>query len=334
MTASPHILVTGASGFIGRRLLAQLRTHGMTVSALGRNACAMEGVDDIRLEQPSANGISQALAGKHFDAVLHLAAAGTRPEQRDADILMQINSLLPPAMVAAAAQCGARAMVMSGSSAEYRAALAPIRLHEDMPLCTDKLYGASKAAGTLLASARAAMLTLPLAVLRLFNVYGPGEAPHRLLPSLFSRLSNGETVALSAGKQIRDFVHVDDVCTALLNTLEALLTQSMCAGIYNVASGQANSVADFARTTCAVLGCSPALLQFGVLPPRADDLPFVVGDSSRLFAACGWRPRYTMASGIAAALNEVKLKSARTTDMGRQTRIEPPAGTDKTVEDK
>jgi nucleoside-diphosphate-sugar epimerase len=298
------LLVTGATGFIGRRLVSHLCARGETVHVLGRRPCNIDGVQDILVSRFEPDIIRAALANQSFDAVMHLAAAGIKPDERDAGTLMQINSLLPGVMVEIAARCGARAVIVTGSSSEYKAPRAGQALTEDAPLCDDKLYGASKAAGALLALAQGASLALPVAVLRLFNVYGPGEAAHRLLPSLVQRLLRGEPVPLSIGNQQRDFLHVDDACGAMLAALDAMLARTMAGGAYNVATGQANSVADFARAVGSALHADSALLQFGALSLRADDLPFVVGDPQRLEAACGWRSRLTMAAGIQAAVAE------------------------------
>lgn len=299
---SLRVLVTGASGFIGRRLATRLLARGDRVTALGRTACAIEGADEILLPSLDATAIVPALQGRAWDAVIHLAAAGVKPGDRDEQTLVQMNALLPAALVSAAPGFGARAVVVAGSSAEYQPA--PHPLAEDAPLCADKLYGATKAAGTLLALARGAAQGIPVASLRLFNVYGPGEAPHRLLPSLASRLLRQEVVPLSPGTQLRDFVHVDDACDALVAAMDALVARHMDSGVYNVATGQPHSVADFARAAANALQADPALLQFGALPLRPDDAPCVVGDPARLAAACGWRARYDMHAGVAHALAE------------------------------
>lgn len=243
--------------------------------------------------------------------MIHLAAAGVSPTDRDSSTIFRVNASLAPQIVSIAAKLGARAVVLAGSSAEYRSPQQFVPLDEDAPLETGKLYGASKAAGGILALANGAAEGLPVGVLRLFNVYGPGEGPHRLLPSLVRDLVASRQVKLSAGTQIRDFVHIDDVCGGLIAALTALADKKMPAGAYNLATGTGRSVGDFARTVARAVNADPALLQFGALPFRPDDLPYVVGSPAKLREACGWHAGTSLEHGIVLALAELTQSQSR-----------------------
>lgn len=143
-------------------------------------------------------------------------------------------------------------------------------------------------------------------VLRLFNVFGPGEQPYRLFPSLVERLGRGETVPLSVAPRCAILSTLSDVCLAMLMTLHAMQGDDGLQGVFNVASGVAVSVADFAHTVARVLRVSDALAAFsGALPLRPGDLPFVVGDPSRLMATSGWHPLVAR-SGMAYAHGRVR----------------------------
>lgn len=300
------VLLTGGAGFIGSNLACRLIMAGHKVVALGRRACAVEGVLSIEAERLDAASLRAAMAGQHFDAVFHLAAAGVHPSDRDGDELIRVNAMLPAELVALASASGVAAVVLMGSSAEY-ARQSAATLNEDAVLETQKIYGASKAAGGLLALATAAERRLPVAVLRAFNVYGPGEADHRLLPSLAAKLQRGESVDLSAGTQVRDFLYVDDACDGLLAVAVALREKGMHSGAYNLSTGTGFSVRDFARTVARRMSANEDLLRFGALPLRPDDLPVVVGDPMRLNSATGWRANYSLDQGVEAALHRLAL---------------------------
>lgn len=279
---------------------------GVHVTNAGRHPCKIPGVSNLLVPALTIEHLGAVLpARSHFDGMIHLAAAGVNPGDRDRHAIFDVNATLAPQIVSLAAALGVKAVVMVGSSAEYSAAREAQPLTEDAPLETQKIYGASKAAGGILALASGAGEALPVGVLRLFNVFGPGEAAHRLLPALARSLANEQPVRLSPGTQIRDFVHVDDVCAGLIAALRALSDGRMVSGAYNLATGNGVAVGEFARTVAASMNADPALLQFGALPFRPDDLHYVVGNPSRLRAACGWSPRISLVAGIANTLAEL-----------------------------
>ncbi|GAB2921219.1 NAD-dependent epimerase/dehydratase family protein [Paraburkholderia jirisanensis] len=299
-----RLVLTGASGFVGTRLAQLLVSENVEVMHIGRSACAVPGVGNVVVPSLTPEALAAHLPSG-FDGLIHLAAAGVKPTDRDVSTIVNINSMLAPQLVCLAAQRDIRSVVAVGSSAEYSAIGAKTPIDENSPLETQKLYGASKAAGGILALATGAACDLPVAVVRLFNVYGPGEASHRLLPSLAAGLRKNQPVKLSAGTQIRDFVYVDDACNGLIAVLNALVSKRLPSGAYNLATATGHTVADFAQQACKALDAPSELLQLGALPMRPDDLPYVVGNSGKLKDACGWRADTSLEEGIKRALAEM-----------------------------
>ncbi|NID04172.1 NAD(P)-dependent oxidoreductase [Luteibacter jiangsuensis] len=300
-----RILLTGGSGFIGSRFLSHLAAANIDVVSIGRgarsNSCATT-TDHRVVSRLTADEVKQAVGETPIDAVVHLAAAGVNPWDRDVGNLRMINGLLPSELVELAHAWGARGFIMSGSNSEY-ARFDGDRIEESAPLEATKLYGATKAAGGLMALATGTALGLPSANLRLFNVYGPGEAPHRLLPSLSKALLRGEDAPLSQGQQVRDFIHVDDACSALMASLSGVMNGTLPTGHYNVCTGEGTSVRNFALAVADALNAAPSLLRFGMIPMRPDDQARVVGDPSAFKSHTGWRPRLSLAEGIAETLS-------------------------------
>mgnify|MGYP001765307769 CR=1 FL=1 len=301
MTGAP-VLVTGGTGFIGGHLVDRLLAEGCAVTLLARPGAAIPARWQQRVEVLRLTGMDYAamidlVGSRRFSVIYHLAAAGVLPQDRNIETLLAVNTLWPVALVRLAAATGAR-LVVTGSSAEYAPASDGTLLVETAPLETERLYGATKAAGGLATLAAAHSLGVPVAYLRLFNVYGPGEAAHRLLPSLVSQLARETPVALSDGLQIRDFIHVGDVVEALWQAG----TGEARTAAFNISTGTGHSVRDFACAVARALGRPESLLRFGALPRRPDDLAWLVGDNARARASLSFQPRFDFASGIDCAI--------------------------------
>jgi len=246
--------------------------------------------------------LRRSLAGYDFSAVINLAAYGVAPSNRAEYEMRLINCELPQVLVSIANDRGAIA-VMAGSCAEYAATSSTSKITETAPLEQSKLYGASKAAGGIAALAQAASVGVPMRYLRLFNIYGPGEPAHRLLPSLIAAAATGGTVPLSFGTQIRDWVYVGDAVRAIEMSLEALLTKRRDgARALNICTGSGSSVRQFAILAAEHLGMEISELDFGALPFRPDDLPWLVGDPHQSHIDLGWQPTYDLENGIAHAI--------------------------------
>ncbi len=184
-----------------------------------------------------------------------------KPNHRDVDEMLRINMDMPAALVRLCGEWGAR-MVMAGTFSEYRSPSSRELLSEDSPLEQRKLYGSSKAAGGLMAGAIAQGDGTAFRLLRLFKVYGAGEAPHRLLPALVSGLDKHERVAISAGTQVLDFVYIDDVIEAMVRA-DAHCREKGGIATWNVATGRAHSVREFAEQVASAMNADASLLGFG-----------------------------------------------------------------------
>ncbi|MEY2513163.1 MAG: hypothetical protein QOJ89_521, partial [bacterium] len=185
---------------------------------------------------------------------------------------------------------GCRA-VLAGSCAEYDWG-APQPLREDAPLVPATYYGRCKHATRELAEELGRARGVDVAWGRIFFLYGPGEDGRRLVASVARALVGGERAATTAGTQLRDFLHVDDVAGAF-----AALVAGDVRGAVNVASGTGVAVRRIVETLAAAAGRED-LLDIGALPERAGDPPAIVADVGRLRDEVGFVPAVDLARGL------------------------------------
>lgn len=292
MTTGPHVLVTGATGLIGRSVTQVLRGRGYEVTALSRSGRAVAGVVGTTCNLLDPSSLSMVVKGLGATHLMHLAWAGGSDRWSGPANLDWLTASL--ALLRAFAAAGGRRAVMVGSCAEYDWS-GPV-LSEDTPLRPATLYGAAKAATGLAAVAAARDMGVSLAWARPFFVYGPGEPPGRLLGDLVRGLRAGQAVPCTDGLQRRDYLHADDLAALLVALLDSDLT-----GPVNVASGQAIAVRDLIAEVARQIG-RPDLVRLGARPRPVGDPALLQADVSRLTAALGMRPRHDLVSGIAAVL--------------------------------
>lgn len=294
-------LVVGGTGFIGSRLVRALVEQGSDVTCVslpGTDTSRLDGVPVRLLEADASDPASlrRVLDGAVFHRVFNLAAYGVDPSFRDPRAMLDGNAGIIASLVQAVAERDIDMLVHVGSCAQYGAAPFGTPIAEDHPQRPDTLYGAAKCAAEVYGRAAAVVFGVPFTTLRLFHVYGVGEPPKRLVPYLLGRLAANESVDLTPGEQSRDLTYVDDVASALIAASTA--GDAVDGGAFNVCSGMPTTVRSIAETAARVLGRSPALLNFGAVPYRDDEVMWQVGDPSALTAATGWRPRFSLAEGL------------------------------------
>lgn len=320
----PLCVVTGGTGYIGRRLIGRLAQGGdVDVAVLCRRGPERPepGVVYAATDEWSAAGLSKslddafdgAISGRSVETVFHLAGYGVRPGERDVEEMIRVNAALPATMTAFAALRGAR-LLTAGSNAEYAdprptANDEAATLSETAELQSTRLYGSSKAAGWLAAAASARALGVIHLHLRIFNVYGPFEHEHRLTSTIVRAHLAGEKAPLSDGAQVRDFIHVDDVVEAFLSAA-ATIPRDLSEAI-NICTGRGVSVRCFAESMARALNARPEeLLNFGAITRRPDDIDRLVGAPSKAADLIGWRARLSINEGVRRTTAEIDRTQA------------------------
>jgi UDP-glucose 4-epimerase len=304
--AARTALVAGATGFVGSAVVRRLVAGGWRVVAPVRRASAdrhrlvgLSGLDVVEVDGYTVAELRPAFAVRP-EVVFNLASAGVAGGA-DPDDIVAGNVTLTLNLLRAAGEVGVRRFVHTGSCFEYAAVPAGERMSEDSPTVPWSVYGAAKLASVHLARTAAVVWQMPLVVLRLFGVYGPGEAPRRLVPFLIDRLRRGEAVDLTPGTQVRDLLFVEDAAEAFAVAADSPALPDD-GRVYNICSGVPVAVRQVGETVARLLAASPELLRWGAIPPRAEEPAWIVGDDSRFHTATGWRPKHDLTAGLQATL--------------------------------
>lgn len=288
------VLVTGGAGFIGSHIAAALLMSGRRVEVLDNLSVGNPGrvpagarfhLGDVRSE----SDLRRVFGRKQFDAVVHCAAqTSVERSMKDPQLDREINALGTKRLASIAEASGVKRFIFASSGGAIYGE-SDVAATEETPPAPRSFYGRHKQeAERLLLSGR-----IPSAVLRLSNVYGPGQrsdAEGGVVAIFLERLAAGAPLDLhGGGSQVRDFVHVSDVVKAALLSLEDGLT-----GVWNVASGQATSVLGLVDDLAALTGRAVSLRH---LPRRAGDVDCSLIAPGKL-QLTGWGPPLPLAEGL------------------------------------
>ena len=294
-----RVLVTGAGGFVGRRLVARLRERGDSVVAASHR----------QLDVCDAGQVKAAIGGARPDAVVHLAAISFVPAaEGDARRVFRVNYLGTRHLLEAVRETNesARVLLVSSGMVYGSAEAGAPPFEESSTLRPGNAYARSKAAADLLGAAYAAR-GLRVWRARPWNHTGRGRPDPFVEASFARQLAEIEAglrparIEVGALGSLRDFLHVEDVVDAYL----ALLVGAAPPGAYNIASGRGSTIRDVLDLLLARSSLRPEL----VLDPGRVRPPDVsVGCARRLSAATGWAPRRTLEQALAELLDEQREK--------------------------
>jgi len=272
-----RVVVTGASGFLGRHLVESLKHCGAEVIEASRRTGFRLLEDDLALD-----GVEH---------VFHLAAeTGVADAWRDVASFHLINT---HGTVRILEQCR-----LAGCSMTYLGAYiygAPDRLPiaEGDRVRANNPYAFSKWMGEESCRWYADTFGVPITAIRLFNVYGRGQSNRFLIPRIVEQVLDPavDSIELLDLEPRRDYIYVSDVIQALLASLPEAGFQ-----VFNVGSGRSWSVGEVVERIQHVAGTNKPVLDRK--QKRQNEIPDTVADIHRITAACGWKPIVTLEAGI------------------------------------
>lgn len=297
------VVITGATSFIGVHLIQEwLKKEDCKIYAVIRPnsqnkkrippdkriciiECAMEHYDMLNQKIESV------------DYFFHLAWKGARAPYRD-DIEMQHNNY----------ECAIKAMEMSesmgcqfflgtGSQAEY--GITSGLVNEQYPCDPNTAYGREKLHACIDLKSMADKSGIRFIWTRIFSIYGRYDYPKTLFMTALEKMCKNETVEMTAGIQLWDYLNVEDAARAMV-----LLADSECnSGIYNLASGEYRPLRDFIIEMKETLH-SKSLLKFGAIPYGVSGPVNLTPDVHKIKCAISWAPQISFEEGIRSLWKE------------------------------
>jgi nucleoside-diphosphate-sugar epimerase len=297
---SNRVLITGAAGFVGSNLARRVLERGDDVTLNVRPGSdrlrLREIADDARLVEADlrdARAVESMLAEARPELVMHLATHGAYSWQSDSQQIFETALLGTVNLLTACEAAGVRRLINAGTSSEYG--------YKDHPPSEDELpepnsdYASAKAAATTWCGYFARERGVEAITLRLYSVYGPWEHPDRLIPTLLREALAGRLPPLVNPDVARDFVFVDDACSAFLTSAEA---PDVAPGtVYNVASGRQTTIRDVVETTRSIFEVE-AEPEWGSMSEREWDTTSWVGNPAKLGRELGWQAETELAEGL------------------------------------
>ena len=311
-----HILITGASGFIGRNLCAFLKEKGYFVRAsVQDDACGVSGVDDY-IDVGDINELTdwqQALAG--VDTVIHLAARVhimNDPAADPVEAFRKVNVLGTERLARMAARAGIKRFIFISSVKVNGEGASRPYTEDDLPAPQD-VYGISKREAEDSLACIAAETGIQMVILRLPLVYGPGVKAN--FKNLIKIAGAGLPLPLKGINNQRSFLYLGN----LLDAIITCISHPLAAGeTFLVSDGQDVSTPDLIKMIACAMNKRAVLfsLHSGILKAlckiigRSEELEKLTGtlilDSSKIRSLVGWKPPFTLEEGISQTVRYYK----------------------------
>ena len=300
-----NILVTGGAGFIGSNFVRYMVNkypdyHIINLDALTycgnlENLKDIENKDNYTFYKGDIRDkeIVNKLV-KKSDYVINFAAESHVDRSiADPEIFIKSNVLGTQVLLNAARECGVEKYIQISTDEVYGTLGEDGFFTETTSLQPNSPYSASKAGGDLITRAYYETFDLPINITRCSNNHGPYQFPEKLIPLMISNaLEDKKLPVYGDGKNIRDWLHVYDHCSAI----DLVLHEGEIGEVYNIGGNNEKQNIDIVKLILKELGKDESLIEF-VKDRLGHDRRYAI-DSSKIQSDLGWKPKYTFEVGI------------------------------------
>lgn len=284
------ILITGINGFLGSHLASFLHQEYQVIGLVRDvNSISRSANFNYPLFKSDSEGIAHLFDSYEIEAVIHTATV-YKPKG-SIEELMQTNLLLPAVLYEKSNQNKVKVFINTDTFFNF----------ENSNYDYLNSYTLSKQ--NCLSWLKSIQGNCKLINMKLHHIYGPNDSESKFVMNILSKLKNNETkIALTAGKQKRDFIFISDVCDAYKVVLNSMFSHELVDDFneFEVGTGESISIEDFLLKAKEVSG-SHSYLEFGSLPYRENEIMDAKANNEKLLRL-GWCPKTSLKSGISCLL--------------------------------
>lgn len=311
-----RIFLTGTTGFIASHLLRRLIKENCEVHIPVRENSLLKRIKDVIdncachiLDLTDFNSTKNLIKKLKPEIIFHLAAYGVDYCQQDIYQAVNVNINASVNLFESYIENEGVRFIHTGTSLEYGDKNNPISENE-IPQ-PESIYGITKFISVQLLSFIAKQAKRGnLIILRPFSVFGEFEGNHKFFPQIIDKLGRRESVKLTGGEQIRDYLYVDDLIDAYIKAAVVPLPLGNNVEIINIGSGKGISIKEIALKIASQLGADKDLLKFGTLPYRPDEIMYSVANIRKAKKILNWKPKTSLKEGIENMIREYPKKEA------------------------
>lgn len=319
------ILVTGGAGFIGSNFIHYILKNYQDIQVVNLDALTYAGnlknlTDISNLKNYSfVHGdirdrelLNELFLKYHFDTVVNFAAESHVDRSIVAPELFLNTNILGTQALLDAAKAHWKSNPEDKSSREYQAGVRFLQISTDevygslgkegkfsekTPLSPNSPYSASKASADLIVRAYHETYGLPINITRCSNNYGPYQFPEKLIPLMINNCEENKTLPIYGdGMQIRDWLYVEDHCSAICTVLE----KGFAGEVYNIGGNNEKTNIEIVRLLIEAMGKDESLIAH-VKDRLGHDFRYAI-DNTKITTQLGWKPAWTFEEGIAETI--------------------------------